>query len=215
MARGERRIVILAQYLAEAVAAHRIVIGPDQQGQVRRELEQGLPATGPVALERIDLVRRADILDQIAVSPVICARETQRQQIADRQVDHRVGLKRIVIAVADVAGRLEMIRWSVGDDVDQAGGGVAAVKRALRPPQHLDARDVVETHLLRLRPGKIDAVEQEGGGGVTFFGIVAGGYTANGDLKPVVADDRQARHLIVEPRGVGDTGIAQGIAVDS
>ncbi len=47
----------------------------------------------------------------------------------------------------------------VGDHVDRTADGVAAVERALRPPQNFDAVDVVEFGIDRRRALNVDAVD--------------------------------------------------------
>ena len=68
----------------------------------------------------------------------------------------------------------------VRDHVHQAGGGIAAVQRALRPAQHFDAVDVEEVGGLAGRARDVHAVLHEGGRRIALVGGVVVADAADG-----------------------------------
>ena len=94
-------------------------------------------------------------------------RDPQGGVLAEPEIDRALRVHGVVVAVRPdrIARGLAQMGLD-GEDVDRARGGIATVKRALRPLQHLDPVDVIEGAEGRARPRDIDAVDVEGGGGI-------------------------------------------------
>ena len=63
--------------------------------------------------------------------------------------------------IAGRAARLEIIAGLAGDDVDRAAQRILAIKRPLRPAQHLDPLDIEQRVVEIGGVGPIDAVDEE------------------------------------------------------
>ena len=160
LARGREETVAIVGIEPErrragaAAALAEIIGGEVDRQRVGRTQPEGNAATG------ILLIVGAVV--HIGVVADIDARGAQRDILAERNVDRGIEPQRVVIAVFDIAlGARSVEIGALGDDVDRAAGGVAAVERALRSLDHFDALEVVEEARGRARAADIDAVEIE------------------------------------------------------
>ncbi len=69
------------------------------------------------------------------------------------QIDHAFVIEGLIVADIRRGAGLELVDRLVGDDVDQAGGGVAAEQGALRPFQHLDTFNIEDRAGIHERVG--------------------------------------------------------------
>ena len=76
-----------------------------------------------------------------------------------RGADHAIGL--VIAAIGAAQLEFSRIAHALGDIFYRAADGIAAVERALRPAQHLDALDVVNVEHRRLRAVEHDIVKVE------------------------------------------------------
>jgi hypothetical protein len=110
----------------------RIVAAQQQLALV--EFEQRGHARRNVVLEGVKVGVQILPRLQEAVTVVIVDAETQAQILVDRRVEDAGDLGVVVIAISgiDRAGEFGQIR-AVGDDIDRARRGVAAIEGALGP----------------------------------------------------------------------------------
>ena len=83
--------------------------------------------------------------DRVFAEPVAVlglGRHTEQHVLRDRPAHGGLGEDLVVVAVGQTRIAREHVRRLGGDQVDRAAGRVAAVERALRPAQHLDALEV-------------------------------------------------------------------------
>ena len=151
---------------ARAIGVDGVIILFDQVGVVLRDVVAGkvdhriifAVAIGVgVLADRID-ARPRDIVD-IAGVVTIPADEAQRRTVADPGVDEALG------NAADAAAR-DAVEFEphraigaagvglVGDELDRARHRARAVKRALRPRERLDAREVIGVNVERALDGR-------------------------------------------------------------
>ncbi len=138
-------------------------------------------------------------------------REPERQLIGDRRVQHAEGADQAIVAELFLQGRVEGARAGlVGDHVDAAAGGVAAVERALGTAQHLDPVYVVERSVGAIVPGLVDAVDVEGHRRIQGRGVVVGPDAADVDLGvDVVLAQHDGRRQVADLAHVGDARLDQ------
>src|SRR3546814_16068475 len=99
------------------------------------------------------------------------ARDAQPHGVAKRDVDHRLALERIIVAIFGLGGGFERPELGLGGDhIDHARGRVAAEQRALRSAQHFAAFEVEEFGLDRksVVSGKSVSVRVDLGGRSIF-----------------------------------------------
>src|SRR3546814_18941580 len=72
------------------------------------------------------------------------ARDTDRQRVGDRDIEHPRQAPRFEAAGLDLHLAFKAVARKRGDDIDDARGRVAAIERALRTAQHLDTLEVEE-----------------------------------------------------------------------
>ena len=103
----------------------------------------------------VDVVAGIDIVhDALAVE--IEARHAHPEFLAGRQVHETLEPDHVVIAIFAGHARAVFAQLRlVGEDVDDAAGGVAAIERALRPAQHLDS-----LHIVEFRVGDAGAIDR-------------------------------------------------------
>ncbi|MNS56350.1 hypothetical protein D3C72_892060 [compost metagenome] len=94
----------------------------------------------------------------------------------------------VVAAVFGVEAGLEVGRRGVGDDVDGAAGGVAAIEGALRAAQHLHAGDVEQGALCGHRIGVGDFIDIDADGRGVVRGVFARADAANAELGLAAAE---------------------------
>ncbi len=85
-----------------------------------------------------------------AVGLVVVDRGAVSGGVAERAADPELAADRVLVAIARLDGRLELVGGLQGRDDDRAADGVAPVEGALRSLQHLDLLDVVQL-LVELR----------------------------------------------------------------
>ncbi len=173
--------------LAELQASHQAtdglegaggVIGADQVGQTVADAQAVVPVGTVIAdpdvhilaqlgfhlrfkigaLDRGALIAAADVLDEALALPFLAAAHLEAQIFGHRQGDHAFDPGVVVIGDrgADLAG--VFIVGTLGDLVDRAAHGVAAIQGALGAPQDLGALDE-QRRLEQLRgTGRIEAV---------------------------------------------------------
>src|SRR3546814_16261717 len=81
--------------------------------------------------------------------------------VADRNVDRSAQAPHVVVSDRDVGIAFEVLRGLLGDVVDRAAGGIAAIERPLRAAQNLDALGVESGKQRSDGAADIDAVEVE------------------------------------------------------
>ena len=163
-----------------------VALDTHREGRRQLDLELGADGARPVVLRTIG---------EIAVVSVVGAGDTQRGGVAEAEVDSRLGVHRVEVAVAPdgVARGLAQVglHW---DHVDRTRCRVASVERALRPLEHLHALEIEEGPEGRAGPGEIDAVDVE-----SRRGIGSGG-------EGVVADAADEDQVALATRRHGECG---------
>ena len=126
----------------------------------------------------------------VAVALQVEPREAQFECWINRQVDRALNTNRVEIAILRGDKALELVAGLAGDQVDRSARRVAAIKRALRPAQHLDPLNVEKFVLGTHADGR--EVEQDAGAivGGRRNRVVAD--AANG--WPIIADDQKIGH---------------------
>ena len=112
----------------------------------------------------VQVVQVAVVVDvaDIAVMIGLLHGDPRRDLVGQRPGDRGAGPNRVVVAIGQLSRAGEAVGRRLGDDVDHAAGGVAAVERTLRPFQHLDAVDIHQLLGRIDRPRQIDAVDIDG-----------------------------------------------------
>src|SRR3546814_2117909 len=96
-------------------------------------------------------MRISDWSSDVCSSDLPDARDAQPHGVAQGDVDHRLGLHRIIIAIFGLGGGFEGAELRLGgDDIDHAGGRVAAEQRALRPAQRSEEHTSELQSLMRI-----------------------------------------------------------------
>ena len=85
-------------------------------------------------------------------------RQPSGKGVAQRDVEHGLAGQDAVVADPDAHGVVKLLLGAVADDVDEAGGGVAAKERALRSAQDLHAVDIQKVEHIALRTGEVNTV---------------------------------------------------------
>ncbi len=101
----------------------------------------------------------------LALCPFACKTDIE-PVIDDGDIDH--AFEPALMIIAQFAGRhcLELIGGFGGDEIDHAGGRIAAIERALGPAQNLDLADVVEFLFEEMVSDKRHVVEGDSHGGI-------------------------------------------------
>ena len=88
----------------------------------------------------------ASVVEQvlgIAVALEVGSGEADTERVAERDVDHALGAVAVVIAIFALSGDVEALEIGLGgDEVDDAGSGVAAVQCSLRTAQDFDPFEI-------------------------------------------------------------------------
>ena len=189
-------------------------IAHDQRTDVGAGLPQCRYTYRIVILVRIVGIAVARIVDDEAVASVEVGGNAHGQGIADGNVAHHRGEGIVEAAIGEIDRCSPFVLRACGNEVDDAGGRVAAVERALRAAQHLDSLEIEEAHFLRLRTGDVDAVDVECGRRVALLGTVGGRGAADRDLQAVAAHDREVGNGFFELGRIGDAGLGQFVPAD-
>jgi len=183
--------------LAFALAAFVGVVGRDDESYLVIWLPQQFHPNGL----HIGIV---GAVAEVAVVVLAAERGSQRQGIAERHVQKTLHLNEIVVANPDRAAGLVVERWVIGDDVDHARHGVAAVERALGAAQHLDSTHVVQSAAREFGLGLINSINVEIDLGITDVRRHAGADAANVERRAVLAFEQPDRadrgHDLIELR---------------
>lgn len=165
---------------AGASAFEQTGIRAHQQRQIRSKFEQALEATRKAV---VVVLIRGEFLSRQQVAVMLAAGDggAHRQDIADFAVDHTVEFLAVVVAKLDSGTAFEMVDRLVGDQIDCASGGIAAVKGSLRAAQHFDPLKIEEPQARRLRPTQVDTVDVKRSRRVTLFSRIGAGRAANRD----------------------------------
>lgn len=136
------------------------IVADDQQVEIGRGPEQQRQARGL----RVAVVDRmsGEQIDAVTIALLDLARQPRHQHVArDRPADTALERLRVIVSIDGprIAGQFG--RGSVGDHVDRARGGAAAIGGALRPTQYLDLLEIVEACELRRRAADHRAVLEE------------------------------------------------------
>ncbi len=82
----------------------------------------------------------------------------------DGNIRHRLQAALVVIADVNGPARLVLVGGLRRNDIDDAGGSVAAIERTLWPAQHLNVLDVEKFLLEEMVADERDVVEGDGDG---------------------------------------------------
>ena len=118
-----------------------------------------------------------------AVALLDLAGDLHGQSAHGRQVQDRLALPIIIIAIADLSRATRFACWLLGDEVDGTGQRVAAIERALRPAQHFYAFQIRHVKDRALRLGDINAIKVEADRRFPSDSRVDRDRTTNGDLR--------------------------------
>ena len=77
----------------------------------------------------------------------------------ERSANAGVGAPLAEVSGCDIGGRLEVVGWRPGYQVDRPADRVASIQGALRSAQHLDALQIEELDELHRRAREVDTVE--------------------------------------------------------
>ncbi len=148
-----------------AIAVARIEDIIDGEAGALVETHRGAHRVG-IAGAGIALVGRFEqIIDRSVALAVIIAELQRKPGVAEfAGVEQRLHHIFVELAVADLQLAPELLRRLGRDEVDRAAGGVAAVKRALRTAQHLDAFEIHHVEQRPRRTADDDAIDIEANG---------------------------------------------------
>ena len=149
------------QHLVEGQRSPTLVVDVARQQQVRPAIEDHAQLASRrgdiIAAKR--MVRMLEVVD-VAVPDAARERDRPHQSVAlERPADPRVRTKLSEVPGCEIGGRLEVVRWRPGDQVDRPADGVASIQGALRSPKHFDAIQIEKLHELHRRSSEVDAVE--------------------------------------------------------
>lgn len=99
------------------------------------------------------------VIEAVALGP--CARYANAQRVGDRDVEHPAQPRGIVASGFAFHLAAETGFGLCGDNVDHAGGRIAAIKRALRTAQHFDALNIEEFLFKQAVPDQRRVVETD------------------------------------------------------
>ena len=198
----------LGVFFAEVVAeVHQL------EGAVLVAADAGAQAAGrDVAV--VDVVVGVAVVGG-AVAPVREHGPADLQQRGDDGQVHGGGPAALAMVAAEQAGvAVGAVFRLVGNHIDHAGGGVAAVQGALRAAQHLDALGVVEVGLKEEAGGLVGAAEMHprAAVGAGREGVVAD--AADHEVGAEVgAAEQGVGHLELNLAGAGDVARLQRVPV--
>ena len=135
--------------LAAMDAQQRVESVGDVECELTTQREAALPVLAPSGQQIMD----------IAVRMGARSRDAEADAVRDRPADRRLAADRVERAIGERGLRLKIVAWLGGDEVDRAARRVAAIERALRPFQHLDAFEVEKLEGLRAGRTDIDLVD--------------------------------------------------------
>ena len=138
------------------VVVFLVVLG----GQVDREIFRGVEeqaAAHGVGIAVVDVVAGEEVL-AVAVTLFFLERQSGCYAVAEAAADRTFKIHLRVVAHRDAGVAVEFLRGALGDQVHGAGGGAAAVERALRAAQHFHTLQVIEACHLRGRARQDGAV---------------------------------------------------------
>ncbi len=155
---ARRRFRLVAEKLISALRPVGAVIGGNQAiGEIVAGHIKQLHAAA-IRIAGV-LVAIAGLVIEKAVALAVHAGHPQRQHVVDqRNVGHGLILAEIVIAVIDLGGGAIIESRRLAVDIDRAAGGVAPIKRALRPAQHFGMIDIEEVIGELAGTAEIDAI---------------------------------------------------------
>jgi hypothetical protein len=144
---------------------------------------------------------------QEAVGLVVVDRGAITGTAAERAADSELAANRVLVAVASLHGRLELVGGIQGRDDDRAADGIAAVEGALRSFQDLDLLDVVEL-LVELRGVRLQhAVHLHGDRGLAVPCLGDAADDDEGVARVLGLYQRHVRHHLDEVRRPVDAGV--------
>ena len=191
------------------------IVTSDNERQIFADIAAKGQAAGQRFPERIDLDRGSAVDGVERVLPLIVGSGAHAQAIGHAQVQHAGDVDSVKTAVAAIERGRELILGRGADHVDHAGGGVAAIKGALRSTQHFDTLHVIEAAQRIGRARDIDAVHQERGRGIALFRCVGARHTADRNAYGITAfGQREVRHCLRQSPRVCDAGALELIAAN-
>ena len=219
-ARGVERAAGGGRREADALRRHGVgLVAPGGQRNVDRERVGRLDRQRGAAAIAVDLplALAASVADLPALVAVLGAEgQAALDAVGDRTAD--IALEVAGLVVADLAAdrRLEVLGRLAGDEVDQAGGGVAAIERALRPLQHLDPLQVVDRAGVhhRIGVGDLVGIGADGRGGRHVDRVEADPAQGVGRHPLIALRDAEAGREGAQVLDVGDVQLFQGLAGD-
>ena len=134
--------------------------------EIRLPVIRDMPDHPPVDIigtEIVDIPLVGISVGEEPVRAAVIEGEPSHHLVADdRAADHGVDHRRVVAAIAELRQSLVLVGRRLGRHDDGAGGGVAAVKRALRSLQDFDLLEVEEFTVEAGGVGFLNAVDDEG-----------------------------------------------------
>ena len=219
-ARGQRvddrrgRATVGGHVDAAALLAAGVVAG-EVDAQVGGRLQQQLHAHGVVVHVVVVGLRARAVGHEhfvIAVALALGGVDAERRVVTQRVVVGPPDADQAVVAHGHLALNLLGVAGAAGDDVDDAGRGVLAEHRSLRPLQHLDALQLAQVAEADAVAGPVDAVDDDAHRRLQA-GVVAhraDAADAGGGLRRGLgAGHGQARHQHLHVLDVAHAGIEQ------
>ena len=141
------RLAVVLGIVARDAQQHRLAIAAQLQRAARR----------PDVLVIVVLSRRQVRAEAAAREPR--ERTADAHDVANGRGDGDDPVSLIVAAIGALDLERELLRELLGHIFDRAADRIAAVQRALRPAQHLDALDIIDIQHGRLRTVEVDVVQ--------------------------------------------------------
>ena len=150
-----------------------------------------------------------------AVAPVEHAGDARRDLLGNREADGALDAHLVEAPIVDAGVAVGLAARLAGNEIDRAARGVAAIERALRAFQHLDALGVEELEELAGRRSEIDVVDIDADGAGDVGVEVVDADAADEDVRVHRTErglDIQARRLQRQILHVFDAEPLDGLA---
>jgi len=137
----------------------------EAQFEIRREVhvEAHAPRKGTAAIEI--LPAGDDVFHETVAAPVPVEHNATPDILAERDIDHSLHARFIIIGIAREQVAFIFAGRSLGDEIDRAAVRVTSIERALRAAQDLDPLEVDLEQVSHRRTRLIDTVDMNGDAG--------------------------------------------------
>ena len=193
-------------------------------GDVAGQTEEQVLGRGPFDAQTtrrdvlVVVLRARGQVRAVAVARIAGDRAADAQGVGQGRRARGDQVDLIIAAIGALQRQLRVLTQALGDVLDRAADGVAAVESALRSPQDLQPLDVEDVQDRALRTGHIDVVDIEADARLEAPQrvLLADAADEAGQSRVGAARDldRGVRRLLLQGGDVGGAGLFQSLGAD-